>query len=345
MVKLSSSMVSLVALSPRISSVRAFGTRAFGSSSCTSAARRATTTSHRLSYFASRQLVVRHQSTSEASSAPAFDAEVSRIYKIIAENHRHPSGPWVTMLNKVHEYADSLPSQDFSVLDLASGPGEPAETIARQFPQCTVVATDVSPDQVALAQETTATLPHMTAQVADMENLQDFDDNTFDIVTCCYGFMFPPNIPKAVQEAHRVLKPGGVLIATTWNRIGMMEKVRSIMERVLETSPPPPPINPLSLAEPGLFESMLSDAGFGDLEVTTYEYPFDLTKDPDIQFKASVLPVKKTLDELDAWDKAKEAYEAVKMNHGGYSDHGHWIVTGNEYKLTVAKSRKPLEMA
>jgi SAM-dependent methyltransferase len=281
--------------------------------------------------FASR-LIVRHAS----QKAPSFDAEVSRIYKIISENHRHPLGPWITMLEKIHNYANQLPKQDFSVLDLATGPGEPAETIARQFPQATIVATDISPDQVALAQRMTETLPHLTAQVADMENLVDFDDNNFDIVTCCYGFMFPPDIPKAVNEAYRVLKPGGILVATTWNRVGMMEKVQSIMERVLEETPPKPPINPLSLAEPGLFESILGDAGFHSLQVSTHEYPMDLTKDPEIQFKASTLPVKATLDELDAWAKAKEAYEAVKMDHGGYNDNGHWIVTGNEYKLTVA---------
>jgi len=101
-------------------------------------------------------------------------------------------------------------------------------------------------------------------------------------------------------------------------------------------TPPKPPINPLTLAEPGLFESILGDAGFQGLQVSTHEYPFDLTKDPEIQFKASTLPVKATLDELDAWEKAKEAYEAVKMDHGCYNDNGHWIVTENEYKLTVA---------
>lgn len=271
-----------------------------------------------------------------SSAGPQFDAEISKIYKIVAENHRHPSGPWVTMLERVHAYADSMAKTDIHVLDLATGPGEPAETIARQFPEATVIGTDISPDQIAIAQQTTLTLPHMTAQVADMENLEAFADNTFDIVTCCYGFMFPPDIPKAVQESYRVLKPGGRLVATTWNRIKMMDKNRSIMEKILGTAPPPPPINPLSLFEPGLFESMLTEAGYINLETSVYEYPFDFTKDPEFQFKATTLPIKETLDELDAWDKAKEAYDAVKMDHGEYNDHGHWILPGNEYKLAVA---------
>lgn len=278
----------------------------------------------------------RNRLFASSSNEPAFNAEVSRMYKIISENHRHPQGPWVTILEKVHTYADYHDINNFKVLDLATGPGEPAETIARQFPRCTVVATDISPDQVALAQETTKTLPHMTAQVADMENLDNFDDNTFDLVTCCYGFMFPPNINKAVQEAHRVLKPGGQLIATTWNRMMIMEKVRAIMQTVLDGQiPPPPPINPLSLAEPGLFESIVKEAGFGHFHVTTHEYPFDLSNDPEVQFQAVFLSVRDKIAEMDAWDKVEEVYKQVKHNFG-YNDNGHLILTGNEYKLTVA---------
>src|SRR5210317_1824380 len=102
------------------------------------------------------------------------------------------------MLDKMHEYAPE--NEDLMILDLATGPGEPAATIARQFPNSTVVATDLSPDQVAIAQAQTATLPHLTVQVADMMDLHDFDDNSMDFVTCCYGFMFPPDIQKAVDE-------------------------------------------------------------------------------------------------------------------------------------------------
>ena len=267
-----------------------------------------------------------------------FDAELSKIYKIIAENHRHPSGPWVKMLEQVHTYADEVVSKtDIHVLDLATGPGEPAETIARQFPEARVVATDLSPQQISIAQQTTLTLPHMTAQVADMENLVDFNDDTFDVVTCCYGFMFPEDIPRAVKESYRVLKPGGRLIATTWNKVAMMEKVKAIMERVLGSSSPSPPINPLTLAEPGLFESILTDAGYSNLEISTYQYPFDLTKDPEFQFKATTMTMKELLDTIDGgWEKAREAYEIVKYDHGEYDDNGHWILPGSEYKLTVA---------
>lgn len=239
------------------------------------------------------------------------------------------------MVEKVHAYSNWTKKDDFQVLDLATGRGEPGETIARQFPRAFVVATDISPDQIALAQETTATLPHMTAQVADMQDLHQFEDNSFDIVTCCYGFTFPANIPKAISESYRVLKPGGQLIATTWNRVKMMEKVRLIMDQVLGGTPSP--ITPLCLSEPGLFESMLAEAGYVNLASSTHEYPFDFTKDPGFQFKAAILPVRHVLEKTDGgMDMAKKIYESIKMDHAQYNDHGHYILPGNEYKLTVA---------
>ena len=176
----------------------------------------------------------------------------------------------------------------------------------------------------------------MTCQVADMQDLVAFSDNSFDLVTCCYGFMFPPDIPKAVQESYRVLKPGGQLIATTWNKIAMMVVVRAVMTEILGQEPPSPPFNPMSLSERGLFESMLQGAGYEAIETSTYDYPFDLSNDPEIQYKAVLLPAKASIDELDAWDQAKAAFDKIKLEFGAYSDHGHLIVPNNQYKLSIA---------
>ena len=37
------------------------------------------------------------------------------------------------------------------------------------------------------------------------------------VVTCCYGYMFPTEKETALAETLRVLKPGGTLVATTWD--------------------------------------------------------------------------------------------------------------------------------
>ncbi len=46
-----------------------------------------------------------------------------------------------------------------------------------------------------------------------------FPDGAFDAVVCQFGVMFFPDKARALSEAHRVLRPGGVLIFNVWDRI------------------------------------------------------------------------------------------------------------------------------
>jgi len=43
----------------------------------------------------------------------------------------------------------------------------------------------------------------------DMAELP-FDDNSFDVIVCGFGLMFPPDKARVAREFRRVLRPGGV---------------------------------------------------------------------------------------------------------------------------------------
>ena len=97
------------------------------------------------------------------------------------------------------------------VLDLASGAGEPAMTLARAVgPSGAVVATDLVAEMVTAARRRAAEagLAHLTFETADMQDLP-FADASFDRVVCRFGIMFAPDPERALREALRVLKPGG----------------------------------------------------------------------------------------------------------------------------------------
>jgi ubiquinone/menaquinone biosynthesis C-methylase UbiE len=124
--------------------------------------------------------------STKASDAPKFDPDMVKAYNKMSENHRHHDGPWGMMRDAVLSHV-GFEASGLTVLDLASGPGEPAATIAAALPHCKVLATDVSEDMVAAAKHATKGLPNLSAMVADAQNLAEFQDSSVDVVTCCYG--------------------------------------------------------------------------------------------------------------------------------------------------------------
>jgi len=97
-----------------------------------------------------------------------------------------------------------------TVLDLASGTGEPSISIALHVGgEGRVTATDVTPNMLNTARQRAERLGlgNMSFEVCKMEALP-FKDRSFDAVTCRFGVMHASDPLAALKEARRVLKPG-----------------------------------------------------------------------------------------------------------------------------------------
>lgn len=156
------------------------------------------------------------------------------------------------------------------VLDLASGAGEPALTIARAVgADGQVTATDMLDDMLdgTRRRAREAGLSQLACEVADMEAL-GFDDASFDRVTCRFGIMFVPDPVKAMREARRVLKPGG---RTAWMVWGPMEDTTllNVIQREVRAFldlGPVPELPQFRFGGGGILAEMLSKAGFADVK-------------------------------------------------------------------------------
>ncbi len=158
-----------------------------------------------------------------------------------------------------------------AVLDLASGVGDPALSIAPAVaPAGRVIATDLGPDMISLAAELARNqgLTNIEFQEANAESLP-FPDSFFDRVTCRFGAMFFPDLQKALRECLRVLKPGSRLCFAVWGKREQpfFSSTHGVLARFVEIPKPDPDAPDVSrFAERGRLQRELETAGFQNVK-------------------------------------------------------------------------------
>jgi demethylmenaquinone methyltransferase / 2-methoxy-6-polyprenyl-1,4-benzoquinol methylase len=115
------------------------------------------------------------------------------------------------------------PSRGRRALDLATGTGDIAFAIASRGAD--VVGLDITLRMIEIARLKARALkprargvqPSGVFVVGDMLALP-FPSGSFDIVTTGYGLRNVPDLTLAIDEIHRVLRPGGRLVSLDFNR-------------------------------------------------------------------------------------------------------------------------------
>jgi ubiquinone/menaquinone biosynthesis C-methylase UbiE len=133
-------------------------------------------------------------------AAPRYDRKISFFERVLFAGGR--------------EWVCSRASGD--VLELAAG-------TARNLPyypaDVRLIGVELSPEMLAIARQRQRDLGRdADIREGDVQAL-DFEDESFDTVTCTLGLCTIPEPRRAVAEAYRVLRPGGRLL--------LLEHVRS----------------------------------------------------------------------------------------------------------------------
>jgi SAM-dependent methyltransferase len=126
------------------------------------------------------------------------------------------------------------------VLELAAGTGVVTRALASVLPErVSIVATDLNQPMLDQASALGTKRPVEWRQADAMQ--LPFPDGTFDAVVCQFGVMFFPDKARALSEAHRVLRPGGVLIFNVWDRIEENEFADTVTAALASLFPEDPP--------------------------------------------------------------------------------------------------------
>jgi SAM-dependent methyltransferase len=176
------------------------------------------------------------------------------------------------------EYA--RPALGMQVLDLASGTGEPAISLAsRVGEQGHVTATDLSAELLGIATHRAEArgLKNFAVQVADAHQLP-FPENSFDLATSRFGVMFFQDPEAALRELRRVLRPRARACFLVWGAFdqpywqSMMGVVhRHVGGPLLEADAP----NPFKFSAPGSLSAIFRGAGFNAVEEETKTLPWN----------------------------------------------------------------------
>ena len=148
--------------------------------------------------------------------------------------------------------------QDAALLDLACGPGIYSRPLARERSRGWVVGLDISAPMLGhlgrtAAKEGLSNLIPVRGSALDLP----FEPATFHAVNCCGALHLFSDAARALEEVHRVLRPGGTFTAAVLGRPSGAEVPR-LAGCLLDGLG-------LRAFSPGQLESFLHNAGFREV--------------------------------------------------------------------------------
>ncbi len=152
-----------------------------------------------------------------------------------------------------------------NVLEIAAGTGVVTRALASTLPESvSIIATDLNEGMLEQARSI-GTSRSVEWRQADVMKLP-FPDESFDAAVCGFGVMFFPDKAKAFAEVRRVLRPGGVFIFNTWDRIEANEFPDVVTKSLESLFPDDPPRFharvPHGYHDPATMERDLAAGGF-----------------------------------------------------------------------------------
>jgi len=162
-----------------------------------------------------------HEQPSNAEFWQRYDAIESRLTASVSERMLELAGL----------------ESGMTVLDLATGRGEPALRAARRVgPQGRVIGIDCSSEMLGMAQQRAARegITNLELHAISVESLAELETPHFHAVTARWGLMYLADPLVALRHVHRVLLPDGVMVSALWAeplRVPFLTLPRTLLAR------------------------------------------------------------------------------------------------------------------
>jgi ubiquinone/menaquinone biosynthesis C-methylase UbiE len=196
------------------------------------------------------------------------------------------------------------------VLDLGAGTGDQTVLAARRVgPQGSVLATDISAPMLDLARDAAraAGLDNVETRVMDAQRLE-LESGSFDAAIARFSLQFVPDVPLALGEVRRVLKPDGRFAAVVFSdveRNGFRAIPQVIASRLAGRPFPEPGPGQWALNAPAALGSAFERASFRNVAVRAvpFVYRFASLTEALRNLRESQPPLMRLLDLLSEADR------------------------------------------
>jgi ubiquinone/menaquinone biosynthesis C-methylase UbiE len=193
-------------------------------------------------------------------------------WTLVAEGYQESTRLYLELFSRSGlEWVDF--DSNTEVVDVACGPGTTSLLLAPRVKR--VACVDFSEGMIAQLRRnlTEAGVTNVDCVQADGQALP-FGDGSFDLGVSMFGLMFFPSRPKGFAELHRVLRPGGQVLVSSWAPVEKSSAMQALFGALRAADPtrPAPQTDITSLENPEVFERELRDAGFQDVRVEAVEH-------------------------------------------------------------------------
>jgi SAM-dependent methyltransferase len=199
--------------------------------------------------------------TPQSSSTTEADARMFTM----SEGYERFMGRWSRLLAPAYISFAGIRNGE-RILDVGTGTGSVATTVAAAMPSSEIVGIDPSAAFISHAKSNTRS-ERVRFEVGDAQALRH-KDASFDQTMALLVMNFVPDHEKAIGEMRRVTRPGGTVSACVWDYNAGMEMLRFFWDEVVALDPAMEPKDErhMKLSREGQLGALWRKAGLTDVK-------------------------------------------------------------------------------